>query len=298
MLKILATLFLFFLLLLAWAQPRGEAGPITLEEYRTNGVTVVHGLEAQPLYFLGEDGQPMGVLVDYWEMWSKKTGIPVTFLIAPWKETLRMVATDEADINAGLAKTTERLEFLDYSEPFLPITLVLLVEGKNKIDNEIIYANHTIGVVSKTQPESFIRKEYPQATMKAYATPGAVVAALAKNEVDAAAMDVASFQFNNAKLERPIKFSVCDVISEEHLHAGVRKGNTALLTIVDDGFSAISADEYQRLKNRWYISEQSTLHWPGPLAWFGVGALILGVIMYLIFQSRSFFPHKRKQLGE
>ena len=276
------------------AQP-GRTAAGSIEEYRKTGVSVVHSVQSQPLYFMGNEGRPMGLLVDYWQRWSVKTGIPVTFRIAPWKETLRMVASGEVDINGGLAKTQERLEFLDYSNPFLTITMVLLVEGKEEIDPATIYADSTIGVVNKTLPESFIRERYPNAKVTSFDTPEEVVVALAQNEIDAVSMDLPSFQFNNAKLAHPMAVTVSDILAEVPLHAGVRKGNTPLVQIINDGFADFTDTEHHRLTSRWFIPDETGPSWPRILAWISLGTLILGVIIYFVIRPRRPFSHKSRQ---
>ena len=44
--------------------------------------------EYMPFYFQGTSGEHRGILVDFWNMWSKKTGIPVSFKTLPWKQTI------------------------------------------------------------------------------------------------------------------------------------------------------------------------------------------------------------------
>ncbi len=46
-----------------------------------------------PFYFEGLNKKPRGIFVDAWTLWSKKTGIPVGFILLPWEEALEEVAS-------------------------------------------------------------------------------------------------------------------------------------------------------------------------------------------------------------
>ena len=68
-----------------------------------------------PYSFLGENGNPQGLLIDYWKEIEKQTGTPVEFILTDWAEGLDNVKTAKADIHAGLFYTDERDEYLNYT---------------------------------------------------------------------------------------------------------------------------------------------------------------------------------------
>ena len=71
----------------------GEAG----EEIRTR-ITVAVGQDFEPLLFLNAQGQPAGLYVDIWRLWSKKTGIEVELKTMDWSQTIPAL-----QVNLGLA---------------------------------------------------------------------------------------------------------------------------------------------------------------------------------------------------
>ena len=44
-----------------------------------------------PFQFQNENGEPAGLIIDLWRLWSERTGIEIDFRAATWDETLRMV---------------------------------------------------------------------------------------------------------------------------------------------------------------------------------------------------------------
>ncbi|MFC1716294.1 transporter substrate-binding domain-containing protein, partial [Candidatus Poribacteria bacterium] len=114
-----------------------------------------------PFFFEGADGRPRGILVDIWDLWSRKTGVPVSFLTLPWAETLTQVRDGKVDINAGVFYTTERDTYLDFSQPFFDLATHLFYHTTDKpltgIDNLVgirvglVTEDFSVGYVQKNQ---------------------------------------------------------------------------------------------------------------------------------------------------
>ncbi len=68
-----------------------------------------------PFEFTNQQGDPDGLIIDFWKLWAKKTKIHVRFKPALWNDTLSMVRNGQADVHAGLFYNKERAGYLDYS---------------------------------------------------------------------------------------------------------------------------------------------------------------------------------------
>ena len=77
-------------------------------------ISIAYCKDSVPFHFTDENGQPSGIMIDLWRLWSEKTGIPIDFQAASWDETLTMVGSGVADVHAGLFFNKERDKFLDY----------------------------------------------------------------------------------------------------------------------------------------------------------------------------------------
>ena len=62
---------------------------------------MVHSNSTPPLSYVGLNGDPEGLVVDYWKAWSSASGNAITFVQAEWPETLEMVRDGRADIHGG-----------------------------------------------------------------------------------------------------------------------------------------------------------------------------------------------------
>ena len=67
-----------------------------------SNISVAYCRECVPFEFTNAKGEADGMIVDFWRMWSKKTGIAVKFIPLAWSETLTNVREGKVDAHAGL----------------------------------------------------------------------------------------------------------------------------------------------------------------------------------------------------
>ncbi|MDD9304024.1 MAG: transporter substrate-binding domain-containing protein [Desulfobacter sp.] len=78
----------------------GDVDPLLFAPH-DGSVKIASSIDNMPFHFADEQGNAVGYFIDLWKLWSKKTGVDVTFIPAPWAESLKMVKTGQADIHAG-----------------------------------------------------------------------------------------------------------------------------------------------------------------------------------------------------
>lgn len=246
------------------------------EEFSRRGVDVVHAEGAHPLYFTGASGKPEGLLVDLWLKWSEKTGVPVRFLIAPWDDTLSAVLNGDAIIHAGVASLEDRKKNFAFSHPILTIKITLLARRGEKRAAGELATSEAIGAVKGGYPGILLRERYPMSNVIDYLTAEEVIEAFANGTINGVVMDVPTFHYNNAQLSSPVPYELLATLNEIDLHAAVRIGQTDLLSVVDEGLSAISAEEHKAIRERWFV--------PAPIAdtflisWHYIGGGLLLVV--------------------
>ncbi|MCK5481961.1 MAG: transporter substrate-binding domain-containing protein, partial [Gammaproteobacteria bacterium] len=76
-------------------------------------ISVAYSVDSIPFQYTDENGEPNGIIIDYWKLWSEKTGITVDFIEATWNGTLALVRDGKADAHAGLFFNEQRDRFLD-----------------------------------------------------------------------------------------------------------------------------------------------------------------------------------------
>ena len=106
----------------AWAKGQKNLPPL-------GPVSIVY-CEYLPFYFQGGKGELRGIFVDFWKLWSEKTGMPVTFSILPWEASVEQVKEGKIDMNAAVFYTPERDTYLDFSLPFFDMSSYLFYHAK------------------------------------------------------------------------------------------------------------------------------------------------------------------------
>ena len=83
---------------------------------------IVYNVGVAPLKFEDAALRPAGLFPDLWRLWAQKAGKKIEFVrVESFEESLQLLKDGKVDLHAGLFRTPEREEFLDYSEPLLAL---------------------------------------------------------------------------------------------------------------------------------------------------------------------------------
>ena len=63
----------------------------------TNTLVVALRKDLPPMSFLNVEGQPVGLFVDLWKLWSEKTGHKIKFRVMDWQDTVDSLKKGDAD---------------------------------------------------------------------------------------------------------------------------------------------------------------------------------------------------------
>lgn len=228
----------------------------SLDSYREKGVTISASPFWKPYSFFGQDDEPEGFLIDYWQKWSEKTGIPVRFRLAPWKETISLVRDGECDFQSGLYSSEERSQYLDFSQSIHRSKGVLAIKKGESKDCEVVYSE-PVGVIAGSYEAFALRIKHPNTLAQTYETSEAMLQAFANDEVHAVVADLPSLMSLGGNLGIANDIKICDVVYERDLRAGLLKGNAALLSLVNEGLSLITEEEKEQISTRWFVAASS-----------------------------------------
>jgi len=270
-----------------------QAAARDIDEYREKGVTVALAEQWHPYSFVDEMGRSDGFLVDYWEIWSQKTGIPVKFKMNVWKDAIEHVANGESDIHCGLFFTDTRDEILDYVKPIVALKGVFVVNKGHGLTCDTVLESHAVGVSSKGYAETYLQKNHPQTELKKYITTNLLFDALLADIVQGLAIDYGTYVYERKHRGVEGRVEICQDIYEQDLKAAVKEGNTPLLRIVEAGISEIGTNERERLVSKWFIEQNSSSNWSTYAVPVSVALLIILLGVYLSYRFSSSRRYKR-----
>ncbi len=215
---------------------------------------------AAPLSFINALGKPAGLLVDIWRLWSEKTGKPVRFRAGDLDESLSALREGKADVHAGLPPSLSRNEWLQVSTPYYGVTNRIYYRASSRFDDPgANLEGRLLGVVADSNHQEFVKQWLPGAHVQVRDTVSALIQALFKGEIDAFLAEPVVVQSALNRLEL-----VGEVVSSKHfnLNESIGAGVLAerggeLLSLINDGFRAISPDEFRKLEERWIVNSSN-----------------------------------------
>jgi ABC-type amino acid transport substrate-binding protein len=142
-------------------------------------ISIAYCVDCVPFHFRDEQGEPAGMIIDFWRLWSQKTGIPIEFRSALWDDSLAMVGAGVVDAHAGLFFNKKRDKFLDYGVALRKTdTHVFIHKSLPTINRLEELTAYRIGVLAEDFVEGHLKKRLPKAEIVPYPSYASIIAAL------------------------------------------------------------------------------------------------------------------------
>lgn len=216
-------------------------------------VSVAYNVGNPPLKFQNEKGEADGMLIDIWKLWSKKTGVKVNFIEAPFKRTVEMVKNGEADIHAGLFFTKERDLFLDYSSsPIINIGYTIFYHRSIPPLKELKELKPFIIGVPEGYTAKYMKKNLPEGMYKTYKNFPELYKNAYKGEVKVFISPIMNYEYFLLKrnIENEWEHSK-STLYERNYFSAVKEGNGELLKVLNEGLSKISKKDIVKIYRKW-----------------------------------------------
>jgi two-component system, sensor histidine kinase and response regulator len=245
----LATRLAWWLLLAAGpaaALPPGAAGQAPTRLH------VISDDNYPPYLFRADDGTPTGWLVDYWKLWERKTGVPVTLTATRWEDAQQRVLAGQADVIDMIFRTPAREPLYDFSAPYadLPVNiytdkLIAGIAGVQALRGFRIGAQQGDACVEQLARQGLD-------TLVRYPNYAELIAAAQRREVRLFCMDEQPANFYLDKLGLQADFRKAFTLYTGQFHRAVPKGRLQTLRLVERGAAAITDAENRALADKWF----------------------------------------------
>jgi PAS domain S-box-containing protein len=215
-------------------------------------ITVVLDDNYPPYIFHDSKGQIQGILKDTWALWQARTGVTVVLKPMAWAQALQEIHVGQADVIDTIFKTPARQQLYDFSKPYAQIEVSIFFHHSigGIVDTSSV-RGFTVGV---KEGDACIDSLHAAGvdTLKAYNSYSAVVSAAQSGDVRVFCMDEppAAYLLNQRGLSQDFRHS--QGMASGAFHRAVKKGDARMLALVEDGFSRITAAEYQQIQDKWY----------------------------------------------
>jgi PAS domain S-box-containing protein len=213
---------------------------------------VVVSDESYPPYLFRTDaGKLQGILVDKWELWSRKTGVPVRVEGMEWIKAQESVRNGSADVVDALVRTEARGELYEFSPAYADVDArVFFHHSITGINDVASMRGFTIGAKDGSACAAWL-EERGIKTLRRFPTSDAVVEAARTREVPLFCMDLTAAQYFIFKLNLSDQLRQTEPLYVARFHWAVAKGRADLRDFIQQGFERVSAGELQDIENRW-----------------------------------------------
>ncbi len=244
-----------------------------------------------PFQFTDADGSPEGLNIDIWNLWSRKTGRKIEFRLSTWSEAIRLLEEGRADFSAPVLPSEKLRQWADFTTAYASRTYYLFhhksLKGISRFSD--LKGLH-VGVVEAGLSSNFVKNTVPfGTTIIEYPSFPELAQAAFLGEIHAFAgtMFNAAHHLSKLGLLDEYRYTRTPAV-ELPVHACVRKEDSDLLALLDDGLSRITPEEMHALEERWKESRLVRR-----IPWQLVGAVLLGlsllgcVILFWSYQLRK-----------
>ena len=233
--------------------------PLPASNCNPKSLVVALAADLAPLSSVNSLGKPSGLLVDVWQLWSEKTGIPIMFKVSPLSQGLKALKAGKVDVVAALSPTEKRSQWMALSEPYYGLTTRLYFRtGSEPGDPGADLSGKRLGVVRSSSQEEFVKRWLSDSIPVPGASVAELINRLFAGDIDAFLGEpvIVRSALNRFGLVGEVTSSPYFNLNES-IAAGVlapRQGE--LLPLLNEGLHKISPEEYRQIENRWIVGDQ------------------------------------------
>ncbi|HER23923.1 MAG TPA: transporter substrate-binding domain-containing protein [Candidatus Atribacteria bacterium] len=223
--------------------------------------TYINGIDPDfpPFAYIDKEGNPAGFDVEVVNWIAKEMGFEVKHQPTAWDTIIPTLNAKKIDfIASGLSVTAERAQVIAYTMPYYEHKWALVVREDSDLNIVTgLSGGHTVGVQRGTTGANWIEdsliKNGVDVKMKVYDTFTLAIEDLLNGRIDSAVQD--DTMVKQIMEARPgLKEAGTWGTGEERYAYGLRKGDTELLNLLNEGLTKImSSPKWNELKAKYGI---------------------------------------------
>lgn len=276
------SIFLLMLFLISFLSLKAQAqSPLDTQGHMPDAIHVVTDDNYPPYLFRNDEGKVEGYLVDYWQLWAKKTGIKVQLTATNWSDAQRMLLEGKADVIDMIFRTPAREQMHAFSAPYAILPVVIFSHASiSGISSIATLKGFQIGVQAG---DACIEKLAEQGidNIVRYANYETLIRAAKEEQIKVFCLDEYPANFYLYKSNSQHQFRKAFELYQGQFHRAVRKGNEDLLAVIEHGMQRISADEENELRTKWFGAPLNLAAYGAYVGWAAFSIALLGTVLLI-----------------
>ena len=226
------------------AVARPKAGRTVEQIKKSKQIKIAVFSDKKPFGYVDENGKYQGYDVYFAERIAKDLGVKVKYVPVEPAARVEVLETNKVDIVlANFTKTPERAQKVDFSLPYMKVALGVVSPDGALIKDPAELNGKTLIVAKGTTAETYFTENYPEVKLLKFDLYADTYKALLDGRGDAFSTDTT--EVLAWAIENPGYTVGIDSLGNlDTINAAVKKGNTDLLSWLDNEIRAIGKEQF------------------------------------------------------
>lgn len=205
-----------------------------------------------PFDFVDEKNRHQGISSEYLKNISLQTGINFEIYHSKWSDLMSMVKNDELDILACAAKTINRIKFLNFTDSYIDIDVVVVSRNNLFLDNFEDIANYKIAVPKDTFIHEKLKRKFPKAEFIFTKSNKEALEFVSYKKADIYVGNLPVISYLKEKnLLTNLSILFKAPFKKVNLSIAIQKDKKILYSILNKSIKNIDKEERRRIQNKW-----------------------------------------------
>lgn len=250
---------------------------IDAAERQPRSIRVVMDNNYPPFAFSDVKGRLRGILVDQWALWEKKTGIRAELYGMDWALALASMEEGAFDVIDTIFFNEKRAKIFDFTKPYQEIEVpIFFHQDISGITDVRSLRGFPVAVKKGDTAVDFLKARGVNHLVE-YASYEAIIRAARDLSIGVFVVDKPPALYYLYKEGIQGQFKSSRPLYKGAFHRAVKKGDSALLGIVEEGFARITAEEHRAIDQKWHGSREL------PTRYLRYAALAAGLVAAILF---------------
>jgi diguanylate cyclase (GGDEF)-like protein len=224
-----------------------------------NALRLVFTPNLPPYMATSPEGNPQGLFIDIWRLWSKLTGRPVEFIAENMTEAITLINQNGADIHIAYpGKDFSDTGLIPANDVY---TVFSQVYVSNHLPNVITFddlSGKTLGVFKTAPYKNDIAERYPNIKIRYFSGFDTLLKAAELKQIDAmvASIENMNTQLINSNLQSSF-YTIKTINFQSKISSLVSNDNEKLVKSIKDGFDIMPLNELVALERTWLRSSDN-----------------------------------------
>ncbi len=269
------------------------------ESGQISKIVIVSDDNYPPYIFRDSEGKLQGVIVEQWQLWESITGVEVDLQAMDWDKAKQKMAAKESDVIETIFYTPERAKIYDFTKPYaelpVPVFYNKKLSGITKLSD---LKGFTVGVKSGDACIDEL-KEAGVYSLQEYPSYEEIIKAASNKTLHVFCIDEPPAMYFLFKYGLEDDFNYAFNVYTGQFHRAVQKGNTQLLSLIENGFAKIPSAELDKINRKWMGKKLQSIDLKKIIIIIIIITLIVGLLfLNLLIMNRVLLKRVKERTKE